>query len=401
MRSVPTLLSPLLANIALNGIEDIHQTEGKIGTKRGMVSQIARYADDMVIILKPKDNAQTILDKISQFLADRGMNISQKKTKLTATTDGFDFLGWHFKVQTNGKFRCIPSTDNFKKFRKKVKAIVNNSNYGAVVKAEKLAPIVRGWRNYHRYCKMEGSRLSLIHIQQRAYRVFNKETKQTRHTSKKLLDKAFPTVPYSENKHVNVKGEKSPFDGDLTYWSERNSKLYDGETSKALKRQNHTCVACGLKFLTDERVHLHHVDANHANWKKNNLIAIHESCHDHLHMGKRESQEHREPDAPKGRTSGSKREVRRIIPPIDSTKPSGSRIERGLYKTARGFLINADCNGAANILAKVATQLGVSLVEVVRGALTLPQRIDLFTRLNKSYRKRCVDGLLTLAATTV
>ncbi len=294
------VVSPLLANIALNGIEDIHQTEGKIGTKRGMVSQIARYADDMVIILKPKDNAQTILDKISQFLADRGMNISQKKTKLTATTDGFDFLGWHFKVQTNGKFRCIPSTDNFKKFRKKVKAIVNNSNYGAVVKAEKLAPIVRGWRNYHRYCKMEGSRLSLIHIQQRAYRVFNKETKQTRHTSKKLLDKAFPTVPYSENKHVNVKGEKSPFDGDLTYWSERNSKLYDGETSKALKRQNHTCVACGLKFLTDERVHLHHVDANHANWKKNNLIAIHESCHDHLHMGKRESQEHREPDAPKG-----------------------------------------------------------------------------------------------------
>ena len=82
-------------------------------------------------------------------------------------------------------------------------------------------------------------------------------------------------------------------------------------------------------------------------------------------------------------------------------KPSGSRIERGLYKTARGFLINADCNGAANILAKVATQLGVSLVEVVRGALTLPQRIDLFTRLNKSYRKRCVDGLLALAATTV
>jgi len=37
-----------------------------------------------------------------------------------------------------------------------------------------------------------------------------------------------------ENKHVNVKGEKSPFDGDIAYWSERNSKLYDGETSKIL-----------------------------------------------------------------------------------------------------------------------------------------------------------------------
>jgi RNA-directed DNA polymerase len=46
--------SPLLANIALNGIEDIHPS--------------IRYADDMVIILKPKDDAEAILEQISQFL---------------------------------------------------------------------------------------------------------------------------------------------------------------------------------------------------------------------------------------------------------------------------------------------------------------------------------------------
>ena len=141
--------------------------------------------------------------------------------------------------------------------------------------SEKLAPVVRGWRNYHRFCKMEGSRLSLYHIQNRAFRVFNKEKKQNRQTSKKLLDKAFPSVPYSENKHVNVKGEKSPNDCDIVYWSERNSKLYDGETSRALKRQNHACGHCGLKMLSDEKVHLHHVDGNHNNGKKNNLLAIH------------------------------------------------------------------------------------------------------------------------------
>lgn len=262
------VVSPLLANVALNGIEEIHPS--------------VRYADDMVIILKPEDDAKEALDKISQFLAQRGMKVSQKKTKLTASTDGFDFLGWHFKVQSNGKFRCVPSVDNFKTFRQKVKHIVNNSNSGATQKATKLAPVVRGWRNYHRYCKMDSSRFSLYHIQNRAFKVFNQETKQNRYTSKKLLDKAFPSVPYSENRHVNVKGE-SPFDGDLTYWSERNSKLYDGETSKALKRQNHTCGYCGLKMLSDERVHLHHIDGNHSNWKKNNLLAIHESCHDYHH----------------------------------------------------------------------------------------------------------------------
>ncbi len=269
------VVSPLLANIALNGIEDVHYS--------------VRYADDMVYILKPEDDAKEILERISQFLTERGLKVSEKKTKLTATTDGFDFLGWHFKVQSNGKFRCVPSVDNFKAFRKKVKAIVNNSNYGATVKAEKLAPVVRGWRNYHRFCKMDGSRNSLFHIETRAFKVFNKESKKNRHTSKKLLDKAFPAVPYSENKHVNVKGNKSPFDGDLTYWSERNSKLYNGFTSKVLKRQNHSCARCGLKLTSEEQVNLHHKDGNHQNWKYNNLEALHESCHDYVHMSKGKS----------------------------------------------------------------------------------------------------------------
>ncbi len=264
--------SPLLANIALNGIEDIHC--------------LVRYADDMVIILKPEDNADKILEKIKQFLAARGMEISEHKTKLTAATDGFNFLGWNFIVQKNGKFRCRPSEDNFKTFRKKIKSIINCSNYGAVDKAKKLAPIVRGWRNYHRYCKMDGAKNSLYFIQNRAFKVFNKEKKQNRYSSKKLLDQAFPKVSYSENKYVNVKGDKSPYDGDMTYWSQRNSKLYDGHTSKALKRQNHSCAACGLKFVSEERVHLHHIDGNHDNWKKENIVAIHQSCHQFIHMSK-------------------------------------------------------------------------------------------------------------------
>ena len=187
-------------------------------------------------------------------------------------------------MQSNGKFRCVPSADNFKAFRQKAKNIVNNSNIGASEKAKELAPLVRGWRNYHRYCKMDGSRNSLYHVESRVYKVFNKEPKLNRYSAKGLLDKAFPVVPYAENKHINVKGEKSPYDGDIAYWSERNSKFYYGATSKVLKRQSHKCVQCGLKFMPDVRVHLHHADGNHNNWKKDNLLAIHESCHDYIHM---------------------------------------------------------------------------------------------------------------------
>lgn len=69
-------------------------------------------------------------------------------------------------------------------------------------------------------------------------------------------------------------------------------------------------------------------------------------------------------------------------------RASGERVKRGLYRTASGWLINADCNGAANIATKVATQLGLDLTEVGRGSLTLPRRVDLFKGLSKSYRKR-------------
>jgi RNA-directed DNA polymerase len=287
------VVSPLLANIALNGIEKIHRThEGgfKISenTPEGKILEPSfRYADDMVIVLKPEDDASKILAKVDEFLAARGMKVSAKKTKITAVTDGFDFLGWNFKAQANKKLKIVPSVDNFKAFRLKVKNIVNNSNYGSKVKAEKLTPIVRGWRNYHRFCDMSNTRDSLWFISHRAWKVFNKETKNDKNSTTKLIEKAFPKVSYSENSHISVKGNNSPFDGDLIYWSERNSKLYDGITSKVLKTQNHSCGRCGCKVFGDEPLHLHHIDGNHNNWKRKNLIVVHQSCHQYVHMGRR------------------------------------------------------------------------------------------------------------------
>ena len=270
------VVSPLLANIALNGIEAIHPS--------------VRYADDMVIILKPEDNATKLLDTIARFLAERGMKLSERKTKITSTTDGFDFLGWHFQVQSNGKFRSTPSVENYKAFIKKVKAIVNSSNYGAATKAIKLAPIVRGWRNYHKFCKMDGSRFSLRYTSLRAWKVFSKEASVNRHQATSLKEKAFPAVSYAEHRHINVKGTKSPFDGDLTYWSERNSKLYDGLTAQILRKNHHRCEECGLKLTQDEEVHLHHIDGNHHNWSRNNLTVLHRSCHINLHNDKRSAE---------------------------------------------------------------------------------------------------------------
>ncbi len=60
-------------------------------------------------------------------------------------------------------------------------------------------------------------------------------------------------------------------------------------------------------------------------------------------------------------------------------KESGKRVERGLYRSADGVKINADCNGAANILRKVAVTLGLCLEGISRGALTTPLRVRIWT----------------------
>ncbi|WP_233787043.1 group II intron reverse transcriptase [Dulcicalothrix desertica] len=297
------VVSPLLANVALNGIERIyrHHTvhfpsnsypKGRRITPKTPEKDITypsiRYADDMVIIIPEDENPLRVLQNIDEFLATRGMKVSAKKTKVTKPTDGFDFLGWHFKyVKTKKieKLTCVPSEENYESFRKKVKAIVNSSNYGAEVKAEKLAPIIRGWRNYHKHCRMSGSRFSLWFMNHDAYRKFLKQPSIDRYKAESLVKKAFPAVDHSLFGHVKVMGTKSPYDGDITYWTERESKLYDGATSQAIKRQKHKCVVCDMEFMPGERVHLHHVDGNHENWKTNNLVAIHESCHDYVHMG--------------------------------------------------------------------------------------------------------------------
>ncbi len=60
----------------------------------------------------------------------------------------------------------------------------------------------------------------------------------------------------------------------------RNSKLYSGPTAEAIKRQKGICPHCNRLFMEmDGTVELHHIDGNHNNWFRLNLVALHRECH--------------------------------------------------------------------------------------------------------------------------
>ncbi len=67
----------------------------------------------------------------------------------------------------------------------------------------------------------------------------------------------------------------------------------------------------------------------------------------------------------------------------DDWKPSGKRIKRGLYKSGNNCFVNADCNGAANIIRKVSRKLSLNLSRLCRGTLTCPQRVYLWSAKKK------------------
>jgi RNA-directed DNA polymerase len=170
------VINPLLANIALNGIENIHTS--------------VRYADEMIIILKPEDDEKNILNKISNFISKNGMNVNNKKTKVSTTQLGFDFLGWNFRFTSKNKFISTPSKDNYKNLKMKLNEIIKNSAYGVDELVKYTSTIIRGWRNYHKYCDM--SKHNLWHINHKTWKRFIKQPSINRKKADFLVKKAFP-----------------------------------------------------------------------------------------------------------------------------------------------------------------------------------------------------------------
>jgi RNA-directed DNA polymerase len=152
------VISPVLANIALNGLEtrlrEDFPLRGK-GSWRGRAAQVhlIRYADDFIITGNSRELLETqVKPLVESLLAERGLELSPEKTSITHLTRGFDFLGQNVRRYPNGKLLIKPSRKSIKALLAKVKEIVRK-HLGRTVHAliTNLNPVIRGWANYHRH----------------------------------------------------------------------------------------------------------------------------------------------------------------------------------------------------------------------------------------------------------
>jgi RNA-directed DNA polymerase len=316
------IISPLLANIALHGMEaalDIHRyVQGAV--KKGTQRRVIRYADDFVVFCESRQAAEQTQIDLQRFLGLRGLRLSEEKTRIVHLSEGFDFLGFNIRhyrsgtTRTGWKLLIKPAKKSVSAFRQKLQQTfkrLHGSNARCLIKV--LNPILRGWANYYR-----GVVSSKI-FQKLGHDIF---WKLRRWISKTHPTKSYtwrdcrywaehPAYPGSQwsfvdkdtgmvlyrlgstriQRHVLIQGDASPDNPDFKdYFEQRNQRSkhvenYPKAAQRVIRKQQARCPNCGQSLFNGESIHIHHKTprcqggTNHSS----NLVAVHLVCHSQLH----------------------------------------------------------------------------------------------------------------------
>jgi RNA-directed DNA polymerase len=150
------IISPTLANATLDGMEkSVKKAYPNKWVGKGKLYcpkvNLIRYADDFVVTAESREILEEIRILLTDFLAQRGLTLSQEKTLITHISIGFDFLGFNIR-KYNGKLLIKPSKKSQKKITEKLHEVVfshKSASQGALIK--QLNPIITGWGNYFRH----------------------------------------------------------------------------------------------------------------------------------------------------------------------------------------------------------------------------------------------------------
>jgi RNA-directed DNA polymerase len=345
-------ISPLLANIALHGLEHLVRQRfprRMAGGERLTAAILIRYADDLVVLHEKEDVVRGAQDVIAEWLKGMGLELKPSKTRIGHTLKemggraGFDFLGFTARQfpagatrsGCNGHGRRLgfitlirPSKEAVKRHIAKLREVLaehRSSSQAALI--TRLNPIIRGWSNYY---STQASKKTFGRVDQTLFRMLLRwafrrhPTRGKRWVVERYWDtraghgwyfryrgKPFRLRLHASTKivrHVKVEAARSPFDGDWLYWSTRLGR-HPGvlpTVAGLLKRQQGRCSWCGVFFRFDDVWNVDHIvpKSQGGTDAMNNLQLLHKHCHQRKHKKSREGvddnyQTTEEPDARK------------------------------------------------------------------------------------------------------
>jgi RNA-directed DNA polymerase len=314
------VMSPLLLNIALHGMEAAlgvqRNKKGENSGKRAVV----RYADDFVVFCESQEDANRVKDiLLPPWLAERGLSLSEEKTRIVHLTEGFDFLGFNVKhyeaprtTRSGYKLLITPSRKKVTEKRQELREtwLGLKGNCLEVVLL-KLNPIIRGWANYYRtvvssvvfrkldhwmhqrsvrYVKHTHPEKPWQWLYKRYWGKLNKTRKDkwvfgNKRSGHYLLKFSWFKIV----RHTKVRGTASPDDPSLRgYWWQRqkvNARHLVSSDVKLAEAQKWTCRLCGMALINGEELHRHHKQpkAEGGPDSYNNRELVHLFCHQQIH----------------------------------------------------------------------------------------------------------------------
>lgn len=319
------VISPLLANIALHGMEEAIK---RIKCKGKEKPILIRYADDFVVFHSKQEIVEERSKQVTEFLSDIGLWLSPTKTRITHTFTphegqvGFDFLGFTIRQYPVGKhqagynaqgkplgFKTIiqPSIEARKRHMKSIgETIRKYASAPQETVISELNPKTRGWANYYRTVQATRSFAKCdnqLWAQLWRWSVRRHPNKGRKWVKRKYWQKdgnknwAFNTSDGKYKirthkmteiqRHIKVQGTRSPYDGDFRYWSQRlsNHPMLRSGLPYLLKKQKGKCRMCELSFKDGDLIEIDHITPR--SWggtdETSNLMALHRHCHQKRH----------------------------------------------------------------------------------------------------------------------
>jgi RNA-directed DNA polymerase len=322
------IISPVLANLVLDGLEDLLGSfygSSKLAgrdTPRAQKHKVhfVRYADDFIVTCTSKDVLENeIRPLVREFLADRGLTLSEEKTKVTHISEGFDFLGQNVRKYRFGKSNCKllikPSKKNVKAFLDEVRGVIGSMKTARQEDLiDILNPKISGWANYHQHIVAKEVFSRVDHEIWRALwywalrRHPNKGTTwvKARYFPKfETRDWVFSCTVVQEDgkdgikvlrnasaveirRYTKIQGAATPFDPSFEEYFENRTSMKMERTLKGRRkllylwrRQQGRCPCCGGKITSITGWHKHHLvrRVDGGSDSTSNLWLLHPACH--------------------------------------------------------------------------------------------------------------------------
>ena len=313
--------SPVIANLALDGLERLLRGQYPPNTKRAQRAKVnlVRYCDDFIIT----GSSQALLEQevkplVEQFLRVRGLELSQTKTHITHIENGFDFLGQHVRKYA-GKLLIKPARKNVHTFLRNIRRIVKaNKQATAGNLIAQLNPVIRGWANYHRHVV---SKVTFIKVDTAIFQTLWSWATR-RHPKKSgrwVAQKYFQTRHGRQwtfvgtcvghhghpqeltlcragdmpiQRHVKIKGTANPYDPQWEVYFEERLRVKMTHNLKGRrqllylwKQQEGLCPLCHQKITQLTGWHNHHVvwRTHGGSDTADNRVLLHPHCHRQVH----------------------------------------------------------------------------------------------------------------------